>query len=577
MAKKCNKFHCSFEIQSPKDDFCLFHSKQKAVSDEEFERILIEHSKRSNYYSEFIIPCDLELNRIIYKEGLLFDGVQMFGKLRILNCKVQGQLKFNDAIFHDKLQINNLNRTISEDIEDTIKNDINFQCDARFNNVEFRQTVSFSGSFIGGMLNLDNVKAHKKMGFTSLEILGYVFLSDAVFEEELQFMSNKLHQVGYCLRSKFNKTLTFRGNEFNNFFIIDKSYIENDLNLDNSKVLKLGVNICNSYINGDLSIKNIDLNGSLNIKDISFGNYGSLHLENPKFIEVKGEKLKGGLSFQNIIFNPYKTFFSQIQLEDHNENSIVSFRHCDLSNVYFEQCNFADISLFTSKFSNANFIDCKWFNSNYKGIDRNKMIFEDRLFYLKSLKKTEKNVGPMLNYQEISYLYNQFKNAFDSAKKYNFSGDFYFNELDTKREYYRSTNRPLYLLYTLYKYLTWYGQRPHYCGFALIALIGAFTTYNLFNGLKVIYQGKTRIVNYDIDLSKFSIFFKTQFWNDLGNSLIYGLNRIVPFNYTKFSEQLFFAENPTFLNYIVNILYTLIALIYLYSLVIGLRRHFKRF
>lgn len=217
------------------------------------------------------------------------------------------------------------------------------------------------------------------------------------------------------------------------------------------------------------------------------------------------------------------------------------------------------------------------FNSDYKGIDRKKMIFEDRLFCLKSLKKTKRKVDPMLNYQEISYLYNQFKNAFDSAKKYNFSGDFYFNELDTKREYYKSTHKPLYLLYTLYKYLTWYGQRPHYCGFTLIGLIGTFTVHNILNGLKVIYQGKIQIINYDFDLFNFSIFLESQFWHDLGDSLMYGLNRIVPFNYIKFSELLFFAENPTFLNYILNIFYTLVSLIYLYSLIIGLRRHFKRF
>jgi len=45
-------------------------------------------------------------------------------------------------------------------------------------------------------------------------------------------------------------------------------------------------------------------------------------------------------------------------------------------------------------------------------------------------------------------MYNRFKNAFDGLKRYETSGDFYYNEIELKREHYWQTNKTNWLLYT---------------------------------------------------------------------------------------------------------------------------------
>lgn len=571
--KVCKKENCNIKTQTSQDDYCIFHSKDKKMSLQNFKKELIEYSKDNNNFSEFIIPCDLELKDKVYRRGLLLDRISILGELKILNCKIQGQFKLNDSIFNNYVQISCINRLQSNEFEEIDTRDTRYQCDIRMENSTFNKGFSLSNSFLAGLLKLDNAEIFKKSSITSLDVLGYIFMDKLKVKGDFQFMNNNLNNILYCLKSEFKNHLNLNNNFFLNHAVFANCFIEDNLILDGAKIGNIGVSINNTRINGEFSLKKLDIKGAVNVKNLLLGQNTTIITESP--IIQNNEKTTGSINFENIIFNPYKTFFRSIENIDSSINAAIKFKHCDLTNAYFEKCNFNDISLFTSKFSNANFITCKWYSKDANKIGRKNVIYEDRLYNTNKDKALINT--PLLNSLEISYLYNQFKNAFDTAKKYNFSGDFYYNELDSKRDFYKLTNFPLWLLYTIYKYLTWFGQRPQYCALILISIIVSYSTYNLLNGFKVIYENNTEIINYNINKYYYSFFLQEEFWKDFGNALIYGLNRILPLNYSKFSEQSYYTETPSFVNYIVNILYSLVSLVYLYSMIIGLRRHFKRF
>ncbi len=178
-------------------------------------------------------------------------------------------------------------------------------------------------------------------------------------------------------------------------------------------------------------------------------------------------------------------------------------------------------------------------------------------------------------------MYSELKFAYDANKKYHVSGEFFFKELELKMQFYHKYGKKrMYLLYWLNKYFTWFGQRPLITGIYIIICFLFFTVYNLMNGLIVRRGDVENIINgYTLSLDKdgFKNLISSEFWENFGYASIYSLNRVLPFNFTRFYEQRVESIISSPGHFLLSIFYTFLCTLFIYYTLIGLRRHFKRF
>ncbi len=402
-------------------------------------------------------------------------------------------------------------------------------------------------------------------------------------EHGFQFVSNVFNESVFFRDNVITGTFNADSTKFNNFLVFKDSIFNSEVTFNGTAFLFTGGGIIeNCTFNDTVTFTKNQISATLSIDRINFGQFGSFLLDSTSFVQINGENEKsvsvGSIQFKQIIFSEFKTVFKNINYNVLPPVVLIDFDHCELKNVYFENLTFNNISLFTSNFKDSRFIKC-W-EDNIGRIQPNNFLLEETYLKTNEPKKEHKKLKE-LDELEVSHMYSDLKFAYDTSKKYHVSGEFFFKELELKKQYYlKQGNKRMYLLYLLNKYFTWCGQRPLITGVYIIVCFLLFTIYNLMNGLIVRRGSVENIIDrYVVSFDKEGIhnLISLDFWENFGYASIYSLNRVLPFNFTRFYEQKVESIISSPWHFLLSIFYTFLCTLFIYYTLIGLRRHFKRF
>lgn len=317
------------------------------------------------------------------------------------------------------------------------------------------------------------------------------------------------------------------------------------------------------------------------------------------------------IEFENINFNPIKTSFENIfdpnltTFKGLNKKLYFSpsfcilFRYCYLKDVYFISTSTSNFSFYKSFYDEAIFISSHWkyeidkINPFFK-YKRKNIIFEDYLLNgklaiglkckepisdrIKHKKQFQKyKIEDLNGNEEIAALYRRFKTSLDRTKDYIQAGWFYFNEYEMLRLYYKQStgliHKSKYWLYSIYKYLGGYGEKPLWSFIWFILLTFIISIINILNGFKF----RSHEINYDVILDsnvKYSFNYCILI-KDLIKGMFFTISRVLPTSYIPIEKSDFGTLDS--IGLAIGVL-TAFLLIFLITLIFsGLKRHFRRF
>ncbi|MBI9065034.1 MAG: hypothetical protein JEZ14_23815 [Marinilabiliaceae bacterium] len=571
--KRCKYKDCEHYTHTESDDFCIFHLEDKKdVTESQYEKLLTELFNKGYFdYKGYIFPWKVDLkDRNLF--GADFTGAIFKEGISIENAELQGSYNFSDVVFKKHSKFVRINQQTPTK-----------QCSFEFINAIAEDSFQFIINKITHQINFRGFRAQKGLQINHIETGTATYLDNMVIDHGFQFVSNVFNESVYFRDNDITGRFNADSTKFNNFLVFKDSTFNSDVTFNGTSFLFTGGGIIeNCTFNDTVSLSKNKIVASLSIDRINFGEFGSFLLDSTEFNQVEGENEKlvsvGSISFKQIIFSEFKTVFKNINYNVLPPVVLIDFDHCELKNVYFENMTFNSISLFTSNFKDSRFIQC-W-EDNIGRIQPDNFLLEES--YLKTKEKTkEYKKLKEIDELEVSHMYSDLKFAYDANKKYHVSGEFFFKELELKKKFYlKYGNKRMYLLYWVNKYFTWFGQRPLITGLYVLFCFLMFTIYNLMNGLIVKRGSIENIIDgyvFSFDKEGISNLLNFEFWENFGYASIYSLNRVLPFNFTRFYEQKVESIISSPWHFILSIFYTFFCTLFIYYTLIGLRRHFKRF
>lgn len=348
----------------------------------------------------------------------------------------------------------------------------------------------------------------------------------------------------------------------------------------------------------------VDVRCNLDFVDLQLSEHTRFEFQ---YVRVGNE---GGLVplilFKGIEFRAFCTFFEMLPAREEGRFlppppfPIFLFRFCQLKDVFFSENQLEFFSFYKSSFDEAHFVSSRWgeISDRVLGIPfKRKCMIGDELLLRYSLvtpydepqweRLAAVGVDQFRDYNEIAVLYRRFKTTLDNAKDYQRAGWLYFNEFEMKRLaireemsrspwYQELTERGRYLLYSLYRLVAGYGEKPLWSFVWICTATPMFAAIHLLSGLSV---GTSSVMNYDISFKGVSNLLDTgflgRFLSDYGIALVFTIYRLIPVGYLP-SGGLQIAPVGadgllwSFLNSVVLILLATLT-------GIGLKRHFRRF
>lgn len=319
--------------------------------------------------------------------------------------------------------------------------------------------------------------------------------------------------------------------------------------------------------------------------------------------------------FYKVRFNPSKAYFERIspgvafESKETIELPILGLRYCNLKEVFFAESDMSIFSFYRCALFEEAFLTTPYWHSKKEVIidfiqflkfERRYVIHED--FVVSDRIPITESISPEFTserdfefvypnqFSEVAELYLRYKSAADKARDYNLASWFYFNEFEMKRRqlvsdirstkkwYVRIVKRVFGLswVYSLYKVLAGYGEKPMWSFFWLTIFTTLFSIIHLFNGISVKYHGESfKDINYKLDLAwppPFEISL-----TDIFFSLAFTLSRIIPTNYFPGKPMDLSPLTSTPWDYLFSILNSFVLVLMVVFVAIGLKRHFRRF
>ncbi|MCD6160980.1 MAG: pentapeptide repeat-containing protein [candidate division Zixibacteria bacterium] len=524
--KICAYDGCNEPVNSPHDnEYCVFHAPKdkKGITGEEFNKLIFKKLDRKDYnFRGYVFPIASNFGNRRFEESADFAC-----------CEFNGDVNFAYAIFEDSVDFTNLA----------------FKGKALFTSSKFHDIVSFS-----------NVK----------------------FEDLADFENSVFKNYAYFQKCKFKNKAIFDKAIFENIATFEEANFENNA----SFVL--------TQFNNHTVFHDIKIYREMEFRYIYIGDKCGFDFHNPKFLSNNIL-----INFDNVRFNPFASYFGNIKF-DIKDKPFFIFRYCQLKDVFFTNNDMSLFSFYKSSYDEARLISCKWGKTNDRILifpyKRKNIIPEESL--LKELAKNitdehqaaqfrdKYHINDLKNYKDISPLYRQMKTALDNSKDYQQAGLFYFNELEMKRRaleddienskpkrkifqrqpakwFYQQFRKIFskYIFYYLYKVFTGYGEKPLWSSIWFVVYIAVFTILNFCIGIKIGTKQEDEIIKYS----------DATIWD----SLIFTLYRIIPTNYLPFKYTFDVPHN--FWGLLIPFLNTAVLIIMFAFIVIGLKRHFRRF
>ncbi|MEQ8562109.1 MAG: hypothetical protein RID18_11430 [Cytophagales bacterium] len=410
---------------------------------------------------------------------------------------------------------------------------------------------------MNGRISFDNVRIGDGLSVNKI-----TFQGGQLFIKDLETPDLKLIDINSQSSCQINVTRTNLSKlTIRNISIQSLSPFNVNFNtLDSLVMRKLSGVLMNVYsctIKSRFTLGNIDINSEkFSIFDNEIFSNVIFEIKNISGLRERGNS--SGLELKNILLPEYTSKIEKITGE--GIGALIEFKYCKLNYVYFNNCKMDVISLYTSIFEKAIFLDNDWNN----GSSSNQ---EYQLHEHLNYSATKKGIST----REIESMYAQLRSSFDAQRKYQEAGEFYYHENELKRNrLWHEGNNITSFIFFLNKYILGYNQRPIRSLKAFIIGIFIFCLVILYKGLNV----SETIINYETIICSSLFEITSQIWK----VFIFSLVNIVP-TILLGSD---FQKSVTIVgsdigNLTLSLTYSLYSILTFSSLVISLKRVFKRF
>lgn len=318
--------------------------------------------------------------------------------------------------------------------------------------------------------------------------------------------------------AKFESDVLFIENEYKDGATFESAVFgkknSNDISDSTKVVSPIEIRFLYNRLYREMDFANILLSDNLLLAfaNLEFYDESAFYFTKPKLLNNEKNKKNIVVSFERINFKPYKTVFENIgnEFEEILKTFSIAFliRYCDLQKVFFTNCQMSLFSFYKSIFHEAIVVSSRWSNerlSYFKVIkyDRNNILFEDAYYTYNEKNKDVILAKEKYQFEDfdsrlyIANMYRDLKVALDNTKDYQQAGYFYFNEFEMLRLHYSKEKglkaKSKYFLYTTYKYLAGYGEKPLWSFIWLVFTTLLLSMLNLLIGFKF----RSSEINYD--------------------------------------------------------------------------------
>ncbi|MCC5850229.1 MAG: pentapeptide repeat-containing protein [Verrucomicrobia bacterium] len=489
--------------------------------------------------------------------GLIFSGSTFEGGLTLSGIKICNVLHLDHCHCHAPVKILKVNDEIVQNNENGT---LHYLFEICITNSVFEDLVKFSLICNPTRITVYGVDV-KQLAFTRINCKDGMMFTGANFGASVHFQDCNFGGMALFQNVSCQGDVIFSECQ-NGMYAFGDSVIEGKL-IFKDAVLDKGMWTKGLQINGGLELSGNTLAGESDIENASFGPGATVVIDrNEIHPDSKAECV--GYFFKNLTFNPFKTEISNRSQNDDMPPISIGFDNCSLEGALFKKCDFGKIYTFTSSIYGSRFVQCQWPKVNGRQVHAEEI-------YLNSCPSgtTPKKIKGMLEAlgsREVINLYSRFVKVFDDQRQYALANEFYFSEMEAKRK--NTHSRAVKSLLWVYKELSWYGHRPLRSLCVCFGLVTFFTFYASLTGLSIDKQ----VSNYFSTPSS-----PAYVLHYLGNCLKYSIGMLVPLRLFEFSGNDTYLASSSFLSYVVTLLYAISVNISAYFVIVGIRRHFKRF
>ena len=581
--KNCGFKGCSEIIDTKVDGgLCIFHSGGYSGDrkNEYYQRINAKISRKDYNFKGFTFweGLILKAGNRPDAEPLIFDGPVDFsfarfsGKTEAIDSEgnpVNTCFDASKVIFRENVSFFNANFDSQSSFQES-----QFEKDAIFVNAGFGHDTLFYGSHF-----------KKNADFQGSEFSGIVDFSGSTFSGDIDFDKAKFKNIAYFENTNFEGNACFGTAKFMAY----SSFIEASIGDTLSFV--------STIVQDRIVFAEIKLKGRLSFLEVAFDPNSYFNFLIPKLED------SSIVTFENINFIPFKTLFQEVDITaletiNINRKPPIIFRYCQLKDVYFANNNMSLFSFYTSSFDEARFISSWWHSLNERVIFRYKrknilpeeLILSDmtRIIDPNDKERFAEDVKILslkgFNYKEIASLYRRMKTALDRTKDYQEASWFYFNEFEMKRlnlkEKYKDRNilRRIFsriTLYNSYKVFAGYGEKPLWSFYWYLLFAIIFSVAHLASGLDTEGMASSP---HEICISNYSSInnlCSLKFIGDFGNSFLYTLSLTIPRSFSSITPS---GYNDTgAYGQMISSFNSMVMILFLALIIVGLKRHFRRF
>lgn len=631
MGTKCKNIGCTYNTDEGQE-LCIFHQPMdnKSVDKMQFMDILELQIKNKDYnFNSYKIPYGVSLSDLTIDDILDFSDAEIRGHVNLSNTTFSRHAVFNGVKFYNGIDLSDatfndgstFNKTEFYENVNAVIPPMRACIFAR--NATFKKGLNFIGA--------------KFFGYNA-DFWGANFEGGAVFFSDCKFSDGK----AIFNEAIFNDCDVFFENaEFlkDGAIFGHCKFPNNPVSFNGAKFLDGLCDFSHASFEADIKFQNCEIKDGLSFVDTRFGEKSSFYFTNPNFLSLEKSNVAPKILFERVQFRPFQTFFENITFgrkfikEELQKRPILLFRYCNLKDVYFANNHMSLISFLSSAFfEDMRRVNNEWIIENKPKMKSKRKYLQWISKYLPKLTRANQGIDEHIyraiydnnnsdekkdiikfykfelarSFFTIASIYRRFKASDDHAKDYRGAGRHYFNEFEMKRlgfkesAYAKKTDDiesksiqngensgidkivsfGKYVLYSLYKLFTGYGNKPllSFGWFCIMTII--FSAFHLFNGLKIvdeICEKPTHIYHFDwtykiVDIGNFG-----DFCNQTPVALKYTLYRILPQAYLPFGREgiVPLCNGPW--DIALSIITTIVLLLLLVFTGIGFKRHFRRF
>lgn len=208
-----------------------------------------------------------------------------------------------------------------------------------------------------------------------------------------------------------------------------------------------------------------------------------------------------------IIGSTFQTYPSFIQDCHFKESCLTNFEFTNFSNLIFQNINFENVSFQNFDILNVKFKNCYWKDQN-------------KLFYNRRTVSDENN--DFKDYIQLKKVYADLKMNFEDRNDYLAASKFYISEQEIKRKIAKNNSLYEYLILTIHKSISAYGESLSKVLFILLTSLLSFSIIYLFTGFK---NGEENIKYFfQLDIANICVMSK-----DYITAVILSIKNLVPF------------------------------------------------